>query len=425
MILAYKTLFTVPGTRALVAAGLLARLSLPMTGIGIITMLSVLHGSYALAGAVSAVFVLVYALLSPQISRLVDVHGQNRVLPIASAVSVVGLLGLAACAQWGAPQWAFFPAAALAGFMPSMSAMVRARWTQLYRGEPRLQMAYSLETVFDEVSFIVGPALSVALSLALFAPAGLLACALLLVLGTALLLSLRGTQPPVLSPSPSLVQVSGCTQVRAGSVLRGLDVRVLTALMVAMGAIVGTVDLVSLAFAAQLGQPAQATIVLAAYALGSCVSGLLFGARQWKTPHHNLLCFCACATALTTLVWLLASSVAALALSTLLAGVFFAPTMIVAMTLIEQLVPAHRLTEGITWLLAGLNVGVAMGAALAGQVVDAFGVRAGFGIAIGAALAVCALALWQAHRMHQRAGAGGESACEKAQGDDAGGSRHE
>lgn len=421
MFFAYQTLFTAPGTRALVVAGLLARLSLPMTGIGMITMLSVLHGSYALAGAVSAVFVLVYALISPQISRLVDVHGQNRVLPIASAISGVGLLGLAACAQWGAAQWVFFPAAALAGCMPSMSAMVRARWTQLYRGQPRVQMAHSLETVLDELSFIVGPPLSVALALGLFASAGLLAAALLLVLGTALLLTLRATQPPVPVPSPR--------QGQAGSVLGSVDARLLTALMVAMGAIVGTVDLVSLAFAAQWGQPAKATIVLAAYALGSCGSGLLFGARQWTAPPHRLLCVCACATALTTLLWLVAGSVAALALGTLLAGVFFAPTMIVAMTLIEQRVPAHRLTEGITWLLAGLNVGVAMGAALAGQMVDAFGVRAGFGIAIGAALVVCALALWQAHRMHQRAGAGSDSAsasaCEKAQGDDAGGSRHE
>jgi MFS family permease len=63
----------------------------------------------------------------------------------------------------------------------------------------------------------------------------------------------------------------------------------------------------------------------------------------------------------------------------LLAGVFFAPTMIVAMSLVEQRVPAARLTEGMTWLLAGLNIGVALGAALSGQSVDA---------------AACAAALW-------------------------------
>ncbi len=37
-----------------------------------------------------------------------------------------------------------------------MSAMVRARWTAQYKDQPVLQMAYSLETVFDDATFI-GP----------------------------------------------------------------------------------------------------------------------------------------------------------------------------------------------------------------------------------------------------------------------------
>lgn len=84
----YRELFAAPGAKGFVLAGLLARIPLPMTGIGIITMLSQLRGSYALAGAVSATFVLTYALLLPQTSCLVDGHGQGRVLPAAVGVSV-------------------------------------------------------------------------------------------------------------------------------------------------------------------------------------------------------------------------------------------------------------------------------------------------------------------------------------------------
>lgn len=73
----YSKLFSASGTVTFSIAGLLARLALPMTGIGIITMLSQLRGSYALAGAVAVLFVLTYALLSPQISRLVDQYGQK------------------------------------------------------------------------------------------------------------------------------------------------------------------------------------------------------------------------------------------------------------------------------------------------------------------------------------------------------------
>lgn len=67
----YRELFAAPGTTGFALAGLLARLPLPMTGIGLITLLAQVRGSYALAGAVAATFVLTYALLSPQVSRLV------------------------------------------------------------------------------------------------------------------------------------------------------------------------------------------------------------------------------------------------------------------------------------------------------------------------------------------------------------------
>ncbi|MEG0558331.1 MAG: MFS transporter, partial [Comamonas sp.] len=49
---AYRSLFSAPGTTSFVLAGMLARLPLSMTGIGLITMLSQQRGAYTLAGAV-------------------------------------------------------------------------------------------------------------------------------------------------------------------------------------------------------------------------------------------------------------------------------------------------------------------------------------------------------------------------------------
>lgn len=381
----YRDLFAAPGTAGLALAGLLARLPLPMTGIGIITLLSQLRGSYALAGTVSATFVLTYALLSPQVSRWVDRHGQGRVLPWATALSASGLVVLLACTVLQAPDWTLFAAAMLAGCMPSVSAMVRARWTAIHRGRPQLQTAYSLETVFDEVTFIAGPPLSVGLSVAAWPQAGVLAAALLLVLGVTALVLQRGTEPP-------LQRCEGATPSR--SLLRQPEIRLLALLMLAMGVIVGTVDITSVAFAEQRGQPLAASVVLSAYALGSCAAGLLFGALKLQVPLPRLLLLGAAATALTTLPLLWVGNLPALAVAVLLAGVFFAPTMIVAMSLVEQRVPGARLTEGMTWLLAGLNIGVALGAALSGQSVDAGGVRSGFVVALYAGAFVLLVAVF-------------------------------
>lgn len=391
----YRTLFAAPGALGFVLAGLLARLPLPMTGIGIITMLSQLRGSYALAGAVSASFVLACALLSPQVSRLVDRHGQRRVLPWAAGLGAIGM-GVLLLSAWY--QWAdalLFAGALLAGCMPSISAMMRARWTQLYRGQPQLQTAYALEAVLDEVSFIAGPPLSVGLAVGWWAPAGVMAAALLLVLGVAALVAQRRTEPQVQAPD-------GAAQ--GGSpVLARRPVQLLALLMVAMGVIVGTVDIASVAFAVQQGQPAAASGVLSAYALASCLAGLGFGALRLAWPLHRLLLWGGLATGAAAVPLLWVDHLLALVAAVSVAGLFFAPTLIVVMSLVERLVPERQLTEGMTWLLAGLNVGVALGAAAAGQVVDAQGAQAGFRVALLAGLAVALLAC-ACYRQGQRTG---------------------
>ncbi|HBK48725.1 MFS transporter [Pseudomonas sp. YQ_6] len=391
----YRELFQAKGAKGFALAGLLARLPLPMTGIGIITMLSQITGSYGLAGAVAATFVLTYALMSPQISRLIDRHGQGRLLPAAAGLSVLGILLLLACSYWRLADWTLFVGAALAGFMPSMSAMVRARWTAIYRGKAQLKTAYSLETVLDEVTFIAGPPISVGLSVAVLPQAGTLAAAVFLAIGVFALAVQVGTEPPV--------EADAATGQDSTSVFRLADVRLLTLLMVAMGLIVGTVDIVSVAFAEQMDMPAAASVVLSCYAIGSCVAGLVFGVLKLDTPLHKLLLLDGLATAATTLPLLVVGNIIGLAIAVLVAGLFFAPTMIVAMSLVERIVPESKLTEGMTWLLAGLNVGVAGGAAASGQVVDVWGAQAGFNVALAAGAAVLLVALWGYQRMRDRA----------------------
>lgn len=390
----YTQLFKNPGTTGFTLAGLLARLPLPMTGIGIITMLAQIHGSYALAGAVSATFIFTYALLSPQVSRWVDRHGQRRVLPVATAICVCGLLLLVLCTYWQAPHWTLFICAALAGFMPSMSAMVRARWIAIYRGTPQLQTVLSLETVIDEITFIAGPPLSVGLSVLLLPQAGPLAAAVLLALGVGLLVV-------QVSSEPALV-ISANAADAGGSLLRQAPVRLLTLLMIAMGVVVGTVDIVSLAFAEQMGSPASASLVLSSYAAGACIAGLAFGGLKLQTPLHQLLLVGGLGTALTSLPLLFVGSVYSLAVAVFVAGLFFAPTMIVAMSLVELSVAESKLTEGMTWLLSGLSVGVAMGAVASGQLVDWRGAQAGFAVALCAGVAVLMIALWGYYRLRDQ-----------------------
>ena len=379
----YLELFRAPGAAGFFVAGFIARMAGSMTSIGIIIMLSQLRGSYALAGAVTATFVLTRAVVAPQISRLVDRHGQGKAMPVAAMICILGIVGLIVVALNEAPSWLLFVCAVPVGFGPSISSMTRARWTAIYRGMPELRAAYSLESVFDEVSYIAGPPVAIALSVAGFPQAPLMVASAVLALGVFGLAAQKSTEPP---PRIATVDQDG------GSAILNGGVAALGLLLVTMGMIGGTISIGSVAFAESEGQPGMASMVLTAYAVSSLIAGLGFGALRLGVPLPRLLLLGFLATAASTVPFVLVGNVTALAVAVFVSGLFWAPTMIVATALVERLVPEARLTEGLTWLMSGLSIGSAIGSALTGQVVDAHGAQNAFGAAIAAGIAILLLA---------------------------------
>lgn len=192
----YRAIFAAPGTVRFSAAGLVGRMPLSMLAIGVVTMISQITGRYGLAGALAATLALSAAGMGPLISRLVDRHGQRRVLRPTALTAVTAGTGLLVCAQWSAPEWTLFVFAAGAGCMPSVGAMVRARWAAIYRGSPReLHAAYAWESIVDEVCFIFGPIVAIGLSTAWFPAAGPLLAVVFLVTGVFWLTAQRATEP--------------------------------------------------------------------------------------------------------------------------------------------------------------------------------------------------------------------------------------
>ena len=379
----YRELFRTPGATGLVLASSIARLPQAMIGIGIITMLVQQTGVYWLAGAVAGTFTLANALLGPVISRFVDQRGQSRVLPIVTAFSVVMLLALIFAVYRGAPAALFFVLASLAGTMPSMPSMIRARWTQLFRGKPQLHTAFSLDTVLTELAYIIGPPLAIGLSVTFFAEAGPLVAVGLLAIGVTAFLMQRQTEPKVVVGNRS----------NTGSTLLIPGVRTIVLALLAMGAIGGAIDVAVVAFANDQGWPASATFMLAAYALGSLVAGLTFGALRLTLPIEKQFFIGILVTAVTGVLPVFATDVYVLSAMLFIAGISFAPTMVVVMKLGTIIIPASRMTEGLTWMTTGISIGVALGGMLTGPVIDAYGARAGFGVAIGAGVMMMVVVL--------------------------------
>ncbi|MET7687130.1 MFS transporter [Streptomyces sp. NPDC005483] len=375
----YRALFAAPGSRGFSVAGFVGRMPLSMMGIGVVTMISQLTGRYGLAGSLSATIALAAAAIGPQVSRLVDLHGQRRVLRPATLVALVASAGMLLAAHFGWPDWVLFVCAVGIGSVPSLGAMIRARWAALYRGTPQLHTAYSFESVVDEVCFIFGPIISIGLSTAWFPEAGPLLAACFLAVGVFWLTAQRATEP---APHPR-EQDGGRTALRAPGL------QVLVATFVATGAIFGAVDVVTVAFADEQGHKAAASLVLALYAAGSCVAGLVFGLLHFRGRPEPRWLLGICAMAVSMIPLLLVGNLPFLAVALFVAGLSIAPTMITTMSLIEQHVPRAQLTEGMTWISTGLAVGVALGSSVAGWVIDAAGARAGYGVpAVAGAVAV-------------------------------------
>ncbi|MFJ5559493.1 MFS transporter [Streptomyces sp. NPDC093250] len=395
----YRALFAAPGSKAFSAAGFLGRMPLSMMGIGVVTMISELTGRYGLAGALAATIALSAAVAGPQVSRLVDQFGQRRVLRPATLLSLGAAAVLLFAAHYGWPEWVLFAACAGIGCVPSLGAMIRARWAALYRGTPQLHTAYSFESVVDEICFIFGPIVSIGLSTTWFPEAGPLLAACFLAAGVFWLTSQRATEPV---PHPR--QDKG-----GGTALRSVGLQVLVGTFVATGAIFGAVDVVTVAFAEEQGHKAAASGVLAVYALGSCVAGAVFGLLRFAGAPERRWLLGVCAMAVSMIPLLLVGNLPFLAVALFVAGLSIAPTMITTMSLIEQHVPRAQLTEGMTWVSTGLAVGVAVGSSVAGWVIDAAGARAGYGVPAASGAVAVAVGFLGYRRLKRPAPGGGGS----------------
>ena len=100
----YRVVLSKPGALNFSAAAVVARLPMSMVGIGIVLMIQGIYGSYALAGRVSAAYVIAQAIASPQIARYVDRVGQAKVMRPLLVVSTAGLVGLILAAVNEAPE---------------------------------------------------------------------------------------------------------------------------------------------------------------------------------------------------------------------------------------------------------------------------------------------------------------------------------
>ncbi len=371
----YRALFHVPHVRRLVLSGLLARLPMGMIGLALLLLVRENGGSYAAAGAVSGAYFIATAVGAPIAGRLVDRRGQTRILlPRALAFPAL-LFGVCALALLDAPLAAIAVCAGAAGaLMPPVGSSLRSLWPRMFPDPDLRAAAYALEASLQEIIFVAGPLLVALLTAAVSPVLALAVAATAGGAGTTLI----ALAPPVRAWRPD--------ERHSGSILGALESRgvmTIITLSACLGLGFGATEVGFPAFAEGHGGAELGSIPLALFAGGSLVGGLVAGARVTVSP-VRLLRLSAVLLALGLALPLLGWSLPSMAVLAFLAGVPIAPVVMAAYGLIDAVAKRGTAAEAFAWISTAVFVGFSAGMALGGTLIDAYGVRASFLLAVAA-----------------------------------------
>jgi MFS family permease len=363
----YRALLVRGQPRQLIAGLGVAWLSFGMVGLAIFLTTHRAAGSYGLAGVAVAAFSIGSGVLAPLRGRLLDRRGARPWLIVFAAGYAIALLALAGFAQTDARPWVLVVCAAAGGASaPPLVASLRALWASVVE-EALLRRAYALTSVVGDVGLVVAPALAGLLFVVAFwIP---LVISALGAVVAALIVAHNARRPTDQNPATT-----------GAAPLLGRGFVVLTAVEVALGVALGLVEVAVPTAATSWGATAYSGLLLAAFALGSVLSGIWFGQKQWTSTPERRYLVAALLLAVALLPPIIATNAIELAPLLLVAGLGFGPATISLFEALDNLT-ASRATEAFTWITTSAALGTAVGSAAAGWVTASIGLWAAFAAA--------------------------------------------
>ena len=369
MLGAYRQLLRPPGALRLVLTVLIGRIPIGIFSLAIVLLVRQETGSFAQAGAASAAWAIGAGIVAPLQGRLVDRFGQPKVLIPSTLLNSAAVVGIVLGARAGASTWVIAGFAWLGGAaLPPLGACMRSVWATIFSDDAGARnTAYTFESVMAEIFYIVGPAITTLL-IALSSPS----MAMLAAVG----LSLLGTLGFATASLSREWHSEHHDRPRAGA-LAAPGMRTLMLAIIPTGISFGALEVAMPAFAVAHGHRAALSgILLSAMAIGSVLGGLWYGARHWTGPVVLRFIGLQILFTLGLLPLLLADSLPVMAVLMGVAGLALAPTAAAGYLVVDRIAPRGTVTEATTWVMTANVAGGALGAGLAGVIVQSYSVRA-------------------------------------------------
>ncbi len=359
----YRRLFREPHLAEVLLASVIGRIPMGVAGLAILLFVQHKSGSFAQAGAVSALYVLGLAALAPFVGRLIDRFGPRQLLKISAVTYPVALLALVLLVTHGA-QWGWVAASALlaGALLPPVTICMRTLFPRLLTDPALLRTAYSIDSVLIETVFILGPAFT-AVFVAFDAPGGAVAFA-------AACAAVGGV---IFVRSPAIRRWKSAATAARRSLLGPLQFRgllVVYAATVLYSVAFGLFELAVTALAAARGMPAAAGVILALASVGSALGALAYGSRDWGWPTARQYVFAQLAMAAGIMTLAPVSDLYVLGCLSIVACAPMAPVIAAQSLLVAQIAPRAILAESFTWAATCLLGGVSAGLAAGGMMVE-------------------------------------------------------
>ncbi len=363
----YRDVLRATGAPWFTLAGWVARFPRGTLSLGIILLVQTATGSFALAGAVGAAFVVGMALAGPLWSRTMDRRGQRSVLLISAGTLTVSVSALLWAVLSATPVATWFVLAVIAGAVSvDVGPAVRARWSALV---PRTQRhsAFALESIADESVFVIAPPVLTFIAAASAPQAGIAVVVLVGAVGLVWLGLLSRSQPP-------LVPASG----RRVRLVPPVGILPVTIAWIGVGAMFGSFDVTSIAWAERSGTPWLAGVMMASLAVGNTAGALVYGALRPRASLRSRWLWSSAALAVACLALPVAADGALALLVAAVVGALVGPVLVTGFALVESRADRDRVTELLAYPSLGVGAGIPIGSTAAGLGLDAAGPALGF-----------------------------------------------
>ncbi len=357
----YRALLALPGARAPVFLSIAGSMPIGMFGLAILLLARDTTGSLADAGRIVGAFTLANAFGSVAQGRLMDRHGQGRVLRTVACGHLPALIALVVAAHEHAASWLLAIVAVFGGAtIPQLPAAMRSLWSMLAESDDQRETAYAMVAIAFEIAVVTAPAI-VALIVAVASPTVAVIIAAALGSSSAIAFTLtpasrrwRGTRHEVGWLGP----------------LAAPGMRTVCGVLVTFGTAFGIVQVAIPAFTLDRGSASAGGVLLASLSLGSLIGGVVYGSRRWpgRLPPRLAAVMLGLGTGYALLA--LPADYLPLAVLLVLAGTLLAPASVICSTLLDTVAPPGTVTEAFAVMVTGIVAGVAVGNALGGSIVE-------------------------------------------------------